>query len=182
MKHGVLFAIALAGLGVVYGQAIRDPVRPNPVRVSSRAQLIVSLERARVRVGDPIMLHFRLKNVSSGAINLMASDFNDDYWLMVTDASGTELPRTKEGDRMRQPSRAGGDRVGSLEPGAEYGDYAAIDVTKHYQLDRPGNYFARIARRIGVPPDVPRPTTLQEGARVPLEEAVSDPIPFTITP
>jgi hypothetical protein len=58
-------------------------------------------------------------------------------------------------------------------------------VTKHYQLDRPGNYFVRIARRIGVHPDVPYPKypeQAQEMTKVQLEEAVSDLIPFTITP
>jgi hypothetical protein len=180
-KPGLFSLMPLACLAVVYGQAVKDPVRPNPVRVSSRAQLIASLEQARVRVGDPIKLHFRLKNVSSEAINLMASDFNEDYWLVVTDASGAELPRTEEGDRMRQPSRTGGGIVGSLAPGAEYGG-GTIDVTKHYQLDRPGNYFVRIARRIGLPPDMPHPKTAEEGAKMPLEEAVSDLIPFTVTP
>ncbi len=116
------------------------------------------------------------------AINLTWGAFNENYWLMVTDASGMELPRTKEGDRLRQPSKVEISSItGPLAPGADDGDHS-IDVTKHYQLDRPGNYFVRIARRLGVPPDVPYPTTLQEGAKVPLEEAVSDPIPFTITP
>jgi hypothetical protein len=71
--------------------------------------------------------------------------------------------------------------MGSLAPGAEYGG-GAIDVAKHYQLDRPGNYFVRIAWRIGVPPGVPQPKTPQEIVKVPIEEAVSDLIPFTITP
>jgi hypothetical protein len=96
---GSLITFVLVSLGVAHGQAVKDPVRPNPVRVSSRAQLIASLEVATVRVGDPIRLHFRLKNVSSEAIMLMASDFNDDYWVIVTDASGTEFrtPRSATG-------------------------------------------------------------------------------------
>jgi hypothetical protein len=180
-KPGVFSAFALVVLGVAHGQ-VRDPLWSNSVRVSSRAQLIASLEQTRVKVGDPVKLHYRLKNVSSEAINLVWGAFNENYWLMVTDASGTELPRTKEGDRLRQPSKVEISSIsGALEPGADDGDHA-IDVTKHYQLDRPGNYFVRIARRMGVPPDVPHPRTLREGATVPLEEAVSDLIPFTVTP
>ncbi len=55
-------------------------------------------------------------------------------------------------------------------------------MSKLYQLDRPGWYFVRIARRMGVPPDVPSPKTPQEWEKTPTEEAVSDPIPFTIIP
>jgi hypothetical protein len=114
--------------------------------------------------------------------HLVYTGFNNDCWLMVTDGSGLELPRTKEGDRLRQPSTvlisAGS---GDLNPGVE--DYdQTIDVSKLYQLDRPGNYFVRIVRRMGVPPDMPYPKTAEEVAKTPLEEAVSDLIPFTITP
>jgi hypothetical protein len=35
---------------------------------------------------------------------------------------------------------------------------------------------------MGVPPDMPYPKTAEEVAKTPLEEAVSDLIPFTITP
>jgi hypothetical protein len=112
----------------------------------------------------------------------VSSGFNDDEWIMVTDASGTELPLTKEGEKWRQPSRVSGPVVvGALFPGGEQGE-TIIDVSKHYQLDRPGNYFVRIARRIGVPPDVPFPKTAEGAAKTPLEEAVSDLVPFTITP
>lgn len=181
-KLGVRSAIALVLLGVAHGQAVKDPLWSNQVRLSSRAQLIASLEQAMVRPGDPITLHFRLRNVSSRAINLTWGAFDENYWLMVTDVSGTELPRTKEGDRLRQPSKVEISAIsGPLAPGADDGDHS-IDLTKHYQLDRPGNCFVRIARRIGVPPDVPAPRTVDEIAKAPLEEAVSDLIPFTIAP
>lgn len=129
----------------------------NPVRVSSRAQVIASLDQTRVKLGDPIKLHFRLKNVSSEAVNVVWGGFNENYWLMVIDASGRELPLTKEGERLRQPSKVEIHSIsGALGPGTDDGDHA-IGVAKHYQLDRPGSYFVRIARRIGVPPDIPPP-------------------------
>jgi hypothetical protein len=102
---GFLSSIVLLGLTAAHGQAVKDPREPNPVRVSSRAQLIASLEQASVRVGDPITLHFRLRNVSSEAINVVTFGFNEDSWLIVTDSSGAELPLTKEGDRLRQRSK-----------------------------------------------------------------------------
>lgn len=181
-KLGSFAPIVLTGLSVMYGQAVKDPVRPNPVRVSSRAQLIASLERSSVRIGDPIKLHYRLKNVSSEAVTDSITDWSVIYWLIVTDFSGMELPRTKEGDRRRQmPISTGPNVLGFLEPGANDGDHVT-DLTELYQLDRPGSYFVRIAQRLGLPPGEPRPRTAQEGAKLPLEEAVSDLIPFTMTP
>jgi hypothetical protein len=99
---GFLSAIALLGIAAVYGQAVKDPVEPNPVRVSSRAQVIASLEQASVKLGAPMVLHYRLKNVSPQAIQLL-DDCSFSYWVMVTDASGTELPLAREGRRRRGP-------------------------------------------------------------------------------
>lgn len=182
-KPKVFFAFPLVVLGVADGQAVRDPSMPNPVRISSRAQVPAYLERSSVRTGDSLKLHFRLRNVSSDVIrNLVLSDFNDDCWLMVTDALGVELPRTEKGDRWRRRSSSQTASVSfALSPGEDDGDHV-VDVAELYRLDRPGNYFVRIARRIGTPPDIPFPKTAQEGAKAPLEEAVSDLIPFTITP
>lgn len=181
----LLFLVAASlGTNIMDGQAIKDPVESNPVLVSSRAQLIASLEQGSVRIGDRIILHYRLKNVSSGMIPLVYNDFSNDSWLMVTDASGTELPRTKEGDRLRQPSTGlTADVVCSLGPTVEDAD-RIIDVSKLYQLDRPGKYFVRIARRMGLPPGVPFPKypEIHDTSKAPLEEAVSELIPFAIVP
>jgi hypothetical protein len=158
MKPGACFVFALLMLGVAFGQATKDPMRSGPVSASSRAKMIASLEHSAVRIGDPIILHYHLKNVSAGVIGPISYGFfNDANWIMVTDASGVELPRTKEGDRLRQPSEVGmsGGRL-SLSPGGEDED-RIIDLGKLYRLDRPGDYLARIAWRMGVPPGVPFP-------------------------
>jgi hypothetical protein len=62
---GFLSVFAIVGLEVGHGQAVKDPVVPATVRVSSRLQLIASLEQATLEIGSPIILHYRLKNVSS---------------------------------------------------------------------------------------------------------------------
>ncbi len=92
MKNPRLFlALAIMVLGVAYGQAMKDPVDSVPVRVSSRAKVVASLDHPKARIGDPIILHYRLKNVSSGVIGpLFYNGFGDECWLMVTDASGAE--------------------------------------------------------------------------------------------
>jgi hypothetical protein len=181
VKGILLVAMSLVALG----QEIKDPAGLNPVVVSSRAQMVALVERASVRIGDPIKLHFRLKNVSSGVIKYSGSGFTDDYWLMVTDPSGVQLPRTEKGDRMRRRSVSQGPSIsGGLSPGEEEGD-SAIDVSELYRLDRPGNYFVRIVRRIGAAdPTDPRLMSGDQKVanQIPIEEAVSDLVPFTITP
>jgi len=178
------FGLVLAVLTVVDGQAIKDPTMQNPVVVSSRAQLIASLEQSTVRIGDPLRLRFRLKNVSSGVLDLVLADFNDNCWLMVTDASGSELPRTAKGDKWRRLSAFQTASVlYALSPKEDDGN-RVVDVAELYRLDRPGNYFVRIVRRIGADSRDPRlpsqdPKVL---AQIPVEEAFSDLIPFMIVP
>jgi hypothetical protein len=60
-----------------------------------------------------------------------------------------------------------------------------VNIAEYYRLDRPGNYFVRIAYRVG--PADPADPRLRSGDQkvanqIPIEEAVSDLIPFTITP
>ena len=83
---------------------------------------------------------------------------------------------------MRQPSIALVSNITSaLGPGGDNGDHS-IDLTHHYQLDRPGNYFVRIARRIGVPQDIPFPRPRRRAERRRLKRPSPTLIPFTITP
>jgi len=183
-KTGSFSVLALTALGAVYGQTIKDPASPNPVVVSSRAKVVASLEQASARVGDPIMLHFHLR-VTSGVVKYVRGGFNNDYWLIVTEASGAELPRTEKGDRLRQGSTA---QVGTISTGLSAGEEDeddAVNLAQLYRLDRPGSYFVRIVRRIGAAdPYDPRLRSGDPnvGRQIPIEEAVSDLIPFTIIP
>ena len=180
---GFLSAVAMIG-GVAHGQAVKDPARPNPVRVSTRLQLVASLEQAGVKIGGPVKLHLRFKNVSSDVVGTSQTSWAMDYWLTVTDASGAELPRTKEGDQMLRPGRAAGSSISSLvPPGFEYGA-GVVDIAEYFRLDRPGNYFVRIGYRglSPAPGDPWPPKTQDENQKRTLEEAVSDLIPFTIVP
>ncbi len=177
-------ALALAGLAVMYGQAITDPASPNPVVVSSRAKVVAYLEQASVKVGNPIALHCRLR-VTSGVVKYVRGGFNNEYWLTVTEASGTELRRTEKGDRVRRrPTSLGPSISDALGPGQEEPD-DTIDLSQLYRLDLPGSYFVRIARRIGIAdPAHPSPVSGDPKvvSQIPIEEAVSDLIPFTIIP
>jgi hypothetical protein len=163
---------------------IRD-VPKNPVRVSTRLQLIASVERASVKQGEPIRLHFHYKNVSTKVVTLRENGWMQDYELTVTDTSGAEPPRTALGQRWLQEQRNGmllhsGPFV--LAPDEE-GKDGLIDVGKIYQLNQPGRYFARLMfGSIQRDPTEPKPATIEEAQKMTIEEAVSELIPFTITP
>lgn len=108
MRCDVKAILLLAMSLVALGQAVKDPVRPNPVRVSTRLQLVASLEQTSVKIGDPVRLRLHFKNVSSEVVGTSMNGWATDFWLTVIYASGTELPRTKEGDRMLRPVMGGG--------------------------------------------------------------------------
>jgi hypothetical protein len=180
-----LFAISLTA-NMLHAQAIRDPGRPNPIRVSTRLRMLAGLEHESVKSGDPVALHARYKNVSSGPLTVYDDQRNLRYQLLVTDASGKEPPRTDLGEQwlqfMREPYLLHGIGPDTLEPSAEGGDFV-IDVSKYYYLTTPGRYFVRIMfSGLDRDPAEPRPTAVEDPGKVTLEEAVSDPIPFTVTP
>jgi len=177
-----LFSMVLAEAAAVFGQPLKDPARPNPVQVSTRLQLVASLEQTNVKIGDPIKLDLRFKNVSLGVVLTSQSSWESDYWLTVTDASGADLQRTKEGNQMLKPVTSFVHSVISpIPPGEEFSG-GVVNVAEYFRFDRPGKYVLRIGYRLGLPPGERRPQTAKERQDVPLEQAVSDPIPFTINP
>ena len=84
---------------------------------------------------------------------------------------------------MLKPGRAFGSSISSpIQPGSEYSG-GVVNIAEYFRLDRPGKYFVRIGYRSLTPaPGEPRPKTEKERQEVPLEEAVSELIPFTIVP
>ena len=58
-----------------------------------------------------------------------------------------------------------------------------INAAYCYSLTKPGTYFVRLMFRSMWPEPGERwPTTIEEAQKTPMEEAVSELIPFTITP
>jgi hypothetical protein len=55
MGFGVFCAIALVVLGFAHGQAVKDPALPNPVRISTRLQVLATIELQSVRLGEPML-------------------------------------------------------------------------------------------------------------------------------
>jgi len=147
--------------------------------ISTRVQFLATLNRESAKAGDPIELRLRVKNVSSKAVYMYDVYWMLDYTVVVTDASGEELPRTALGEQWRQEQREGF-RGGSLhmvpplQPDAE-GEEFIIDIAKYYQLTKPGRYLVRAVRNNLDTDSGERPT-------VAAVTAVSNTLAFTITP
>jgi hypothetical protein len=184
---GLFQAIALASMSALNGQALRDSVLPNPVRISARLQLIATLERANVKLGEPMIVHAHYKNVSSNGLDLspIARNSMISYALTVTDAAGAELQRTAAGESWLRGQRVENTSAVlapvHLDPGAEGREFV-VDAAQYYNLTKPGTYFVRLMfRSPGPDPNEPRPTT-SDPEKIPVERAVSDLISFTIAP
>jgi hypothetical protein len=168
----------LVGTGLM-AQSVKDPKWPNPVRISSRLQMLAGIERTEAKRGEPVIIHFHIKNASQEVLQPR----HGDYVVVVMDATGAEPPRTEHGKQMLDSIEISS-RSDVLAPGAELGELA-WDLTKIYDLSTPGRYFVR-ALFSGLGAD-PTDTRLRSNntkilSQVPIEEAVSDLIPFTITP
>lgn len=188
-----LAAISLAG--ALEGQAVREPVTKGPIEVPARLQVTISAEQRSIRLGGPVLIHSRLKNISPKPVFLNGNfDWRIPYTLSVTEASGTEPALTPSGQEWRL-GRFGGSSITpppSLEPGVETQDFA-IDIAKYYQLTQPGTYLVRMRYRIiwpegtdfviRVAPPAPRPPPASGQTKLsPREEAVSNEVYFAITP
>lgn len=155
---------------------------------SARLQLTASVEPASVKVGAPVTLKLRLRNISPGRISLFTFSFDDiDYELFVADASGRELQRTPRGQAVFQQDDFPllKTRQIELDPGAA--TEATLDVSKIYELTKQGIYYVQAFRgRISPDPSVPRPYAYSnshaDDARISVEKAVSTRIQFTIVP
>jgi hypothetical protein len=99
---GFLFLLAASFCArVVHGQALRDPALPNPVRISTRLQVVAAIERQSFKLAEPVRVHFRTKNVSSAVLRIRNLDTAQDYGVIVTDASGFEPMLTPLGSLLR---------------------------------------------------------------------------------
>jgi hypothetical protein len=154
------------------GQVARVPSRPLPVISSSRILLLAELEATKVRVGEPIWIKFRLKNVSLRQARLVDTWPEHDFEITVADATGKEPPRTKFGDDSLHPQTLLRSIAVYLDPGQEL--QATMEITKVYQLAQVGVYSLRASRIV-----------IRESkaeAEAAAEKAFSNTVTFTILP
>ncbi len=138
MRTVALIALTLIG-SVAYGQA-----PPKPEAQSTRLALEAVIRPGAVKSGDPVFVELTVKNVSRSSVRLEDASAYVDYRVFVTNAAGTEPPRTSLGERMRNGE------VGwlkntqvDLRPGEVLA--TTMELGKVFVL-APGTYSARFVR------------------------------------
>src|SRR5690242_8199429 len=76
-----------ASVGSVFGQSSSTPRIP-PTKPSTRLSIQAAVDPPSAKIGTPVFLKLRLKNVSSGVVRLSDIDVERNFDLLVTDASG----------------------------------------------------------------------------------------------
>ena len=115
-----------------------------------------------------VVLTIRLKNVSSRRGHFLETGTYADYDLLVTDEAGGSVPRTDYGRHLAEDERWGSAILQEIQPDGEV--EKSIEVTKVYDLSKPGKYYARVTRVVSAEARI-------DGC----EKAVSNPVAFTIT-
>jgi hypothetical protein len=185
MKISAFFlGIALFGAGAS-GQIPRTTAQPNPVYASTRLQLTASVESATVKMGAPVVIKLRLRNVSAESVTVVDTAGDVDNELFVTDASGKEMDRTPRGKFVFEGIRDSSASLRHLDPGQEI--ETQIDVKWIYELKQPGTYYVQVLRNQIVPdPSIPRPyansNSNNDSVKIPIEKAVSNKVQLAITP
>ena len=104
----------------------------------------VTLARSKFAVGQPIEVAYAVKNVSKVEQVLWHSGFWPNHQILVRDVAGKEPPLTLMGQQGRDAFAPGGGRGKNVpwkvEPGKEDATEGACDLTKLYDLTRPGRY------------------------------------------
>jgi hypothetical protein len=174
----LLLAAAVACASASAQGANGDP--RTPVVVSTRLQLHAEMESPTVKLGEPVVVKFQLKNVFSAAIRITDAWASYDYELVVTDASGKEPPRTALGLKILRGDYTLLRSIGlDLDPGEQI--EASIDIATIYLLTQPGTYSVR-AMRNKILGDAAEASSRNhnELARS-VEKAASNVVQFTIT-
>jgi uncharacterized protein (TIGR03067 family) len=108
---------------------------------------MVSLAKEKVESGEAIPVKYVVKNVSKEEQILWHSGFWPNHVIVVKDAEGKEPPLTQFGQQCRKAFSPGGERGKNapvrVPPGGEDTAYEQYDLTKLYDLTKPGRYTVR---------------------------------------
>jgi uncharacterized protein (TIGR03067 family) len=124
---------------------VAGPANPFGKEVKGlRARVSFAPCEPRFPVGEAIPAKFAVKNVSQVEQTLWHSGFWPNHQIIVRNAKGKEPPLTRFGRQCRQAFSPGGERGKNapwkLKPGGEDTTEGNYDLTRLYNLSRPGRY------------------------------------------
>jgi uncharacterized protein (TIGR03067 family) len=104
----------------------------------------VSLAKQKYQAGEPIKVHYQVKNGSKEEQTLWSCGFWPNHLILVHDDAGKEPPLTELGQQRRQAFAPGGERDKNVAVKVPAGDedsaYEIYDPTTLYDLSQPGRY------------------------------------------
>lgn len=124
-------------------EALRQPIEPSTETWGLPAcGLTSSLTTIKERAAhnEPLLLRYRVKNVSQKNRVLWQSGFWPNHRLIAKDAEGLPLPLTQRGREVRAAFAPNGSRrktfAVSLLPGAIEDTFAIIDLREFFDVNR----------------------------------------------
>jgi RNA polymerase sigma factor (sigma-70 family) len=131
--------------------ALAAPVAPKAAPAAAEfgpevkgLRAMVTLARPKFAVEEAIEVKYVVKNVSTEVQTLWHSGFWANHLVLVKDAAGNEPPLTESGKERRRAFSPGGERTKNVPvkvpPGGEDAAYEPYDLTRLYDLSRPGRY------------------------------------------
>ncbi len=150
MNGSIFFGVMLVTLVVAAAVPQTNPAAADdgfgPEVGGLRAK--VALERQTFTVGQPIMTRYIVRNVSKDELIVWHSGFWPNHRIIVTDAEGADVKPTERGKEARKAFSPGGAHDKNfpmkLPPGQEDDSEGAFDLTRYYELNRPGHYAVQI--------------------------------------
>lgn len=107
-------------------------------------QAQVTLDKKRFTVGEPIVVDYKVKNISNVELTIWHSGFWPNHLLLVRDFAGKEPTLTAAGRAGRRAFSPGGQRDKNvsrqLKPGEVDDTEGRYDLTALYDLLAPGRY------------------------------------------
>jgi len=110
--------------------------------------LVITPLRQSVTIGSQVKIEAKLTNVSNHAITLHDTNPDCDFTVRVTDAKGNQPPKTSYNQGLKCGTRLALSRdiLVTLAPGESRDQ--EIMISRLYALNRPGNYFVQVLRRL----------------------------------
>lgn len=171
MKHALSVFAFLISVWVAATAQSTNPGGP-PVVASSRLLVHFEVENQLAKVDSPVFVQLLLKNVSTQPLRLLNPWTEQNIKVSVVDQAGNAVPLTKEGERTFHPEAILRNEEILLNPGKT--EWAAIEITRLFQLRQPGKYSLQASRSVKA--ETP------EQARAADERGFSNVVTFTVVP
>lgn len=101
-------------------------------------------QKPEYRIGEPVIVHYELRNAGPEPVAVWHSGFWPNHLVQVFTEDGKEVALTQAGIETRRAFENRGERCKNvpfeLKPGKIDGGFEPVDVTRYFDLRKPGRY------------------------------------------